>query len=160
VFEPKESKTQTDDNKGKKEISPTLVRSCQQIVNGLVDSIMLLEKSNQVRLVGCVTALHSFAQIRPHLLVEHAISMEPYLNIKCSTNEQIKFMSLLAEILEHVVPLMEHPGEAFLAELEAHLMMLVVSSRQIVVSSCLACLGAVVNKITKNYLLIRECFAK
>jgi cohesin loading factor subunit SCC2 len=59
-----------------------------------------------------------------------------------------------------VVPLMEHPGEAFLAELEAHLMMLIVSSRQSVVVSCVACLGAVINKITKNYLLVRECFAK
>lgn len=100
VFEPKESKS--DDNKGKKEIPPTLIRSCQQIVNGLVNSIMELEKSNGARLVGCVTALHSFAQIRPQLLVEHTISMEPYLNIKCSSNEQIKFISLLAEILEHV----------------------------------------------------------
>lgn len=63
---------------------------------------MELEKTNGTRLVGCVTALHSFAQIRPQLLVEHAISLEPYLNIKASSNEQIKFISSLAEILEHV----------------------------------------------------------
>jgi cohesin loading factor subunit SCC2 len=63
---------------------------------------MELEKTNGERLVGCVTAIHSFAQIRPHLLVEHAMSLEPYLNIKCTTNEQAKFMSFLAEILEHV----------------------------------------------------------
>lgn len=55
---------------------------------------------------------------------------------------------------------MEHPGEAFLSELEAHLMMLIVSSRQIVVVSCVACLGAVINKMTKNYPLVRECFSK
>lgn len=176
VFEPKESKN--EETKGKKEIPPTLIRSCQQIVNGLVNSVMDLEKTNGPRLVGCITALHSFAQIRPHLLVEHAISLEPYLNIKCTSNERIKFISLLAEILEHVrssfidrwiavnlvclqvVPLMEHPGEAFLSELEAHLMMLIVTSRQIVVVSCVACLGAVINKITKNYQLVRDCFTK
>lgn len=100
VFEPKESKN--DDQKGKKEIPPTLVRSCQQIVNGLVNSVMELEKSDGSRLVGCVTALHSFAQIRPQLLVEHTISLEPYLNVKCMSNEKIKFISLLAEILENV----------------------------------------------------------
>jgi cohesin loading factor subunit SCC2 len=55
---------------------------------------------------------------------------------------------------------MEHPGDAFLADLEAHLMALIVTSRQIVVHSCMACLGAVINKITKNYPLIRECFLK
>lgn len=78
------------------------MRSCHQIVKGLVNSIMELEKSDGSRLVGCVTALHSFAQIRPQLLVEHTISLEPYLNVKCMSNEKIKFMSLLAEILEHV----------------------------------------------------------
>lgn len=109
VFEPKESKN--DDTKGKKEIPPTLIRSCQQIVNGLVNSIMDLEKTNGSRLVGCVTALHSFAQIRPQLLIEHAISLEPYLNIKCISNEQIKFMSLLAEILEHVRTLGDVPSD-------------------------------------------------
>lgn len=64
--------------------------------------MMELEKTNSDRLIGCVTAIHSFAQIRPHLLVEHAMSLEPYLNIKCMTNEQAKFMGFLAEILEQV----------------------------------------------------------
>jgi cohesin loading factor subunit SCC2 len=100
VFEPKESKN--EETKGKKEVSPILIRACQQVVDGLVDSLMELEKTNGPRLVGCVTAIHSFAQIRPQLLVEHAMSLEPYLNIKCTTNEQAKFMSFLAEILEHV----------------------------------------------------------
>lgn len=92
-----------DDNKGKKEISPVLIRSCQQIVNGLVNLVMEYEKSNKARLVGCMSALYDFAQIRPQLIVEHAITLEPYLNIKCSSNEQIKFISLLADILELVI---------------------------------------------------------
>lgn len=91
-----------DDVKGKKEISPVLIRSCQQIVNGLVYLVMEYEKCNKERLVGCMTALHSFAQIRPQLIVEHAITLEPYLNIKCTSKEQIKFIALLAEILEQV----------------------------------------------------------
>ena len=55
---------------------------------------------------------------------------------------------------------MEHPSDSFLADLEGHLMMLVVSLNQTVVASCLSCLGAVINKITKNYKLIRDCFSK
>lgn len=39
-------------------------------------------------------------------------------------------------------------------------MLLVVSLNQAVVSSCVSCLGAVVNKITKNFKLIRDCFQK
>lgn len=55
---------------------------------------------------------------------------------------------------------MEHPSESFLADLEEHLMVLVVSLNQSVVLSCLSCLGAVINKITKNYKLIRDCFSR
>lgn len=72
----------------------------------------------------------------------------------------MKFISFVAEILEQVVPLMEHPSESFLADLETHLMILVCSYNQSVVQSCLSCLGAVVNRITKNYKLIRDCFLK
>ncbi len=59
-----------------------------------------------------------------------------------------------------VVPLMEHPGEVFLSELESHLIMKIVKCGQTIVSSCIACLGAVVNKITKNYKLVRDCFSR
>lgn len=55
---------------------------------------------------------------------------------------------------------MDHPGDAFLKELEAHLMMLIVTSRQSVIVSCVACLGSVINRLTKNYGLVRECFSK
>lgn len=120
---------------------------------------MTLEQSNTARLVGCVTALHSLAQIRPQLLIKHAISLEPYLNLKGTTAHRAKFISMLGEILEQVVPLMEHPGEVFLSELESHLMVHIMSSlSQGIISSCIGCLGAVVNKLTKNYKLVRDLF--
>lgn len=59
-----------------------------------------------------------------------------------------------------VVPLMDHPSEIFLADLESHLMMLIVTQSQAVVLSCVSCLSGVVNRITKNYALIRDCFSK
>lgn len=45
-------------------------------------------------------------------------------------------------------------------DLEKHLMMLVLVQHMTVVQSCIACLGAIVNKLTKNYKLIRDCFNK
>lgn len=39
-------------------------------------------------------------------------------------------------------------------------MFLVISFNQAVVSSCISCLSALVNKITKNYKLIRDCFVR
>ncbi|XP_058822555.1 nipped-B protein isoform X2 [Topomyia yanbarensis] len=157
IFEPKESK---EDAKAKKEIPKTLIKACQQIVDGLVDATMKLESSENKKLVGCITALHLFAKIQPQLLVNHAMTLEPYLNIRCQNAINYKFISSVAEILEQVVPLMEHPSEIFLADLESHLMMLVVTQSQAVVLSCVSCLSAVVNRITKNYTLIRDCFSK
>ncbi|XP_035909136.1 nipped-B protein isoform X2 [Anopheles stephensi] len=157
IFEPKESK---DDSKLKKEIPKTLIKACQQIVDGLVEATMRLEGAENTRLVGCITALHLFAKIQPQLLVNHAISLEPYLNMRCQNQIISKFISSIAEILEQVVPLMDHPSEVFLADLESHLMMLIVSQSRAIVLSCVSCLSTVVNKITKNYKLIRDCFAK
>uniref|UniRef100_A0A2M4B869 Nipped-B protein n=1 Tax=Anopheles marajoara TaxID=58244 RepID=A0A2M4B869_9DIPT len=157
IFEPKESK---EDSKLKKEIPKTLIKACQQIVDGLVDATMRLEGAESQRLVGCITALHLFAKIQPQLLVNHAITLEPYLNTRCQNAITTKFVSSIAEILEQVVPLMDHPSEVFLADLESHLMMMIVSQSRTIVLSCVSCLATVVNKITKNYKLIRDCFCK
>uniref|UniRef100_A0A182QZC9 Nipped-B protein n=1 Tax=Anopheles farauti TaxID=69004 RepID=A0A182QZC9_9DIPT len=157
IFEPKESK---EDSKLKKEIPKTLIKACQQIVDGLVEATMRLEGAENTRLVGCITALHLFAKIQPQLLVNHAMSLEPYLNMRCQNQIISKFISSIAEILEQVVPLMDHPSEVFLADLESHLMMLIVTQSRTIVLSCVSCLSTVVNKITKNYKLIRDCFSK
>lgn len=122
---------------------------------------MSLEGSEkQVRLVGCITALHLFARVRPQMLVNHAETLEPYLNLKPTSSSMVQFISSIAEILEQVVPLMDHPSESFLNELEAHLLMLVFSNTQTTLISCISSLAAVVNKITKNYKLIRDCFKR
>ncbi|XP_058126346.1 nipped-B protein [Anopheles ziemanni] len=157
IFEPKENK---EDSKMKKEIPKTLIKACQQIVDGLVEATLRLEGAENPRLVGCITALHLFAKIQPQLLVNHAITLEPYLNMRCQNSIISKFISSIAEILEQVVPLMDHPSEVFLADLESHLMMLIVTQSRTIVLSCVSCLSTVVNKITKNYKLIRDCFSK
>uniref|UniRef100_A0A336LQA0 Nipped-B protein n=1 Tax=Culicoides sonorensis TaxID=179676 RepID=A0A336LQA0_CULSO len=158
IFEPKENK---EDTKAKKEIPSTIIKACQQIVNGLVNTTMTLEGSDRsTKLVGCISALHLFAKVRPQLLVNHAETLASFLNVKTNSMSMVQFISSIAEILEQVVPLMDHPSETFLNELETHLMMQVFSNTQIIISSCIAALAAVVNKITKNYKLIRDCFRR
>ncbi|XP_037812492.1 nipped-B protein-like [Lucilia sericata] len=137
-----------------------IVLACQQLADGLVERLIELEDTDNERMLGCITTLHLLAKVRPQLLVRHAITIEPYLNIKCHPSTAPKFICAVAEILEKVVPLVNNASESFLASLEEHLMLLVVSLNQAVVSSCVSCLGAVVNKITKNYKLIRDCFHK
>lgn len=55
---------------------------------------------------------------------------------------------------------MEHPSETFLAQLEEDSVKLILQHDRSVVASCLSCLGSVVNNVTRNFKLIRDCFNK
>ncbi|XP_054741971.1 nipped-B protein isoform X1 [Anastrepha obliqua] len=165
IFQPKENTAKGDDGMKdtlhkKTEPPADILLSCQQLADGLVARLIELEDTDNTRMLGCITTLHLLAKVRPQLLVQHAITIEPYLNIKCHPTTAPKFICAVADILEKVVPLVNNASESFLASLEEHLMLLVVSLNQAVVKSCVSCLGAIVNKITKNYALIRDCFQK
>lgn len=139
--------------------------SCKQIVDCLIENVLSLEEKNDNsgsshRLVACLTTLYLFAKIRPQLLINHAITLQPYLSLKCQSNGDIQIISSVAKMLELVVPLMEHPSESFLAQLEEDSMKLILQHDRPIVSSCLSCLGSVVNNVTRNFKLIRDCFKK
>lgn len=161
IFQPKEEKDiDRTANAPKKEPPKEVVKACQQLADGLVNEILKFEASDSKKVLSCVTTLHLLAKVRPALLINHGITLEPYLNTHATTTNGLKFISCIAEILEQVVPLMEHPSESFLVDLETHLMVLACTANQAIVNSCLSCLGAVINKITKNYRLIRDCFVR
>ncbi|EDW28358.1 GL18991 [Drosophila persimilis] len=165
IFKPKDNMLKNDGSiqeavKKNTEPPQEIVLACQQLADGLIDRLIELEDTDNARMLGCITTLHLLAKVRPQLLVRHAMTIEPYLNIKCHSATAAKFICAVADILEKVVPLVNNASESFLASLEEHLMLLVVSRNQAEVTSCVSCLGALVNKITKNYKLIRDCFQK
>ncbi|KAL7836079.1 hypothetical protein AOLI_G00273630 [Acnodon oligacanthus] len=123
------------------------------------DLIMEQHKSvNSTRLVACITTLYLFSKIRAHLMVKHAMTMQPYLTTKCSSQSDFMVICNVAKILELVVPLMEHPSESFLTTMEEDLMKLILKYGMTVVQHCVSCLGAVVNKVTHNYKFVWACF--
>ncbi|GAB1597401.1 nipped-B-like protein A [Argonauta hians] len=140
----------------------------RQIVNCLVENVMSLEEkcvdgdstSHPQRLIACLTTLHLFSKIKPDLMVQHAITLQPYLNIKCNTQGDVMVLHFVARILEVVVPLMDHPSETFLAQLEEDMMKLILKHGMMVLQSCVSCLGAVVNNVSHNYRLVKDCFQK
>lgn len=161
LFKPKEDKD--DSTKIQLEPPKALLLSCKQIVDCLIENVLSLEERNDnsgssQRLVSCLTTLYLFAKIRPQLLINHAITLQPYLSLKCQSNGDIQIISSVAKMLELVVPLMEHPSESFLAQLEEDSMKLVLQHNRPIVSSCLSCLGSVINNVTRNFKLIRDCF--
>ncbi|CAL4060266.1 unnamed protein product, partial [Meganyctiphanes norvegica] len=182
MFRPKEDKD--DVTKVNTEPPKTLITACKQIVDCLVKHILVIEenaedevveiksedgqdvKPNKTpqsvsqRLLACLKTLHLFAKIRPHLMVEHCITLQPYLAIKCQTQGDYTMIGVVARTLELVVPLMEHPSETFLSQLEEDAVKLILQHDRTVITSCLALLGSIVNTVTHNYKLIRDCFNK
>ncbi|XP_057671189.1 nipped-B-like protein B [Diorhabda carinulata] len=161
LFKPKEDKD--DSTKVMTEPPKALLLACRQIVDCLIENVLSLEETSEntstsQRLAACLTTLYLFAKIRPQLLVKHASTLQPYLGLKCQTKGDIQIISSVAKMLELVVPLMEHPSDSFLAQLEEDALKLALQYNRPIVSSCLSCLGSIINKVTRNYKLIRDCF--
>ncbi|XP_071508952.1 nipped-B-like protein A [Diadema antillarum] len=145
-------------------------KACVQVTDCLVEHVLRLEKSaadgseegkaNSKRLVSCLQTLYLFSKVKPMLMVAHATTLQPYLSTKCATQGDYMVIYNVARILEMTVPLMDHPSEVFLASLEEDMMRLILKHGQMVLQSCVSCLGAIVNKVTHNYRLVRDCFQK
>jgi len=172
LFKPKEDKD--DATKIVKEPPRNLVIACQQIVDCLIESVLKSEEKNlkevadggetsspSSRIGACLTTTYLFARIRPQLLINHVQTLQPYLNIKINNASDNQIVSNVAKTLQMVVPLIEHPSEIFLSQLEEASVKLILNSNDKgVVGACLSCLGSIVNNVTKNYSLMRECFKK
>ncbi|CAG0918991.1 unnamed protein product [Notodromas monacha] len=180
MFKPKEDKD--DSTKIVTDPPKVTLLACQQIVDCLVENVLLIEEcdtkeseqSNHLdaserqsrvrrssRLAGCMQTLHLFAKIYPSLLLNHGMTLQPYLT--CSVNEDAEGQQIVcctASILEVIVPLMEHPSEPFLAQLEEDVVKLIVSQTKPVVTAAVQCLASIVNRVTKNYSLVKDCLGR
>ncbi|XP_050529053.1 nipped-B-like protein isoform X2 [Daktulosphaira vitifoliae] len=159
LFKPKEDKD--DSAKVATEPPKVLITACKQIVDCLVENVVTLDGGGggtSQQLVACLTTLYLFAKIRPQLLANHSLTLQPYLSLKCQTQGDYQIISCVARTLELVVPLIEHPSEIFLSQLEEDAVKLIMKHDQTVILSCISCLGSVVNNVTRNFKLIRDCF--
>lgn len=96
MFKPREDKE--DVTKVVNEPPKSLVTACKQIVDCLVRHILVLEEDGQnatgpqprtttQRILACHKTLYLFAKIRPQLLVDHAITLQPYLAWRCQVKK-------------------------------------------------------------------------
>ncbi|GFR03866.1 nipped-B-like protein [Trichonephila clavata] len=145
----------------------SVVKSCKQIVDCLVENLLQLEESSKnvdgganPHLVACLATLHLFSKIHPPFVVLHATTIQPYLSMRCNTHSDFLLLKNVTQTLELIVPLIEHPSESFLAQIEEDMVKLILRQHMGLLPSCVSCLGAVVNKVTHNHQLVRDCFQK
>jgi cohesin loading factor subunit SCC2 len=147
----------------------SLMSAYQVMVDAIVKMILALEEdeggrdtssSSPITLPGCVTTLYLFSKVESGLLVNHATTIQPYLSIKCTSENDVMVIVYIARILEKVVPLMAHPDQSFLNSIEEEMVKLILKQGPNVLQACVGCMDAVANKVTRNYKLVVECFQK
>lgn len=139
-----------------------VLESCRQIVDCLVERLLCLEEgaASSQHLVACLGTLYLFSRIRPQLLVRHAHTIQPYLSMRLSGPQDYQVLQHVTRCLELVVPLMEHPSESFLAQIEEDLAKQLIRNAMVILPASVSCLSAVVNNVTHNYSLVRDMFHK
>ena len=141
-------------------------KSSKQIVNCLIENVLNTENTSDgspqayKRLVASFSTLHLLSKIKPENFITHAETLLPYLNIKSTNPNDNQIINSAAKILECVIPLLQSPSNSFLISLEESLCKLILNSGMMIVSSCVSCLGTVVNKLTKNFKLGADCFLR
>ena len=70
------------------------------------------------KLVACLMTLHLLAKIRPQLLVDHAITLQPYLSLKCQVSAA--FPNIQRRHISAAVPITLCHGSAALPVTQCH----------------------------------------
>ncbi|KAI1712006.1 HEAT repeat associated with sister chromatid cohesion domain-containing protein [Ditylenchus destructor] len=148
------------------------IYASKQIVDALVDKVISLnlqiakgdESVNDAealdegqveakkRLFSSLATLSVFAKARPELLVPHADVFLPYVNFskQGSTKTELQVLNQIVTMLERIVPLMEHPSESFLTELDTRLNSVANSATSmVIIASTIACMSAAYEKFKK-----------
>ncbi|KHN74356.1 Nipped-B-like protein pqn-85 [Toxocara canis] len=139
------------------------IASDESKVNGSVEESASLNAaaahaSHQERMLACLTTLSLFSKVRPDLMVKHAETLQPYLSMNINSPSEQQVMNQVINMLERVVPLMEHPSESFLKSLDEGLCTLVKDSGMRIIASALACISAIYNKWKKRRPAVIDTF--
>uniref|UniRef100_A0A914CW65 Nipped-B protein n=1 Tax=Acrobeloides nanus TaxID=290746 RepID=A0A914CW65_9BILA len=157
------------------------IHACRQIVDCLIDNILTLDskvvdegqkfenansetnstvtRTSLGRLLASLTTLSAFCKIRPELMVKHAEVLLPYLStISSSSSSELQVLNQVINMLERVVPLMDHPSDTFLSTLDERLGLLIRDKGMVIIASAVACMSASFKKWRKPKPAICEIF--
>ncbi|XP_065176245.1 nipped-B-like protein isoform X1 [Sycon ciliatum] len=149
---------------------------CQTLVDCLVKHMLVIEETSSQekssksakaaqrlesdQLLPCIWTLCLFVRADPHLAVSHAPSILPYLDMSWENPVSIQLSCYVSEMLQAVLPLLEHPSPSFLANMEERLAEMMFVAPQAPIVPAIGCLSVIVNKVTHNYKFIYETFRK
>lgn len=136
-----------------------MIESCQQITDRLVQKLTMVGALEGEKALPLLKLLHLLAKMHPNLLVDHAATLESYLFFGQKSQNKMELVGCVAGLLEQVVPL-ERLSETLLANLQGHLLRLMMTENRDVAQSLVSCSSTVTSTCTSNYSLIRKICSK
>lgn len=159
---------------------------CRHIVDALVENILQLDQemanaetvpmetednelnevANQKRVaqqrqIASLTALSVFSTVKPTLLIRHTEVLLPYLAVKPTCQTESHVLVAIVQMLERIVPLMDHPSDSFLRNLDTRIEELLQSQNVAsTINACVACSGSIYRAFPKFCPKLFSKFAK
>lgn len=129
--------------------------------NGQLDEVANSKRIAQQRLIASLTALSVFSDVNPGLLTRHAEIFLPYLAIKPSNATDSQVIGSILQMLERIVPLMDHPSDSFLHNLDDRIDdLLQTQNTSVLITSCVSCSGSIYKTFPKFCPKLFTRFAK
>ncbi|GMT16922.1 hypothetical protein PFISCL1PPCAC_8219 [Pristionchus fissidentatus] len=135
-----------------------------QIVDTLFDNVIQLDmivdsddtltaaekaKLRQDKMLACLAGLSIFSKVRPMLLLKHIEALQPYLSMTAKTSVEQSVLNQVINMLERVIPLIDHPSAEFITRVDKNLGELVKMSGMTITASAISCAAALHQKAPK-----------
>ena len=115
-------KQSTDDKKKVREQRQDVLKSIQEIINELIETILKIESANDQnssnKMVAIFVALYALGKAKAEHVLPHVSAIVEYLNIKCTSVNDNLIVQYVAKILEFTVPLMKSASSSIIYSLE------------------------------------------
>ncbi|TMS34199.1 hypothetical protein L596_001836 [Steinernema carpocapsae] len=101
---------------------------------------------SQTNLAASVRCLFLFSKSCPKYLVKYVEILQPYLSVATGSNFDLTIVQQMVSMMENVVPLLDHPSDSFLQNLDHQLAELVKNSGMAIIRSAVKCSAVVYNR--------------
>lgn len=82
------------------------------------------------------------------------------MNFLSQIKEIYKIISSVLEIMEAIVPVIDHPSDLFVTKIEEACINIILQQNGDLMKPAFSCLSVIINKVTYNYKLIKDLLIK
>uniref|UniRef100_A0A1I7Z9A1 Nipped-B protein n=1 Tax=Steinernema glaseri TaxID=37863 RepID=A0A1I7Z9A1_9BILA len=109
----------------------------------------LRHHKSQADLAASVRCLFLFSKACPKYLAKYVEILQPYLSVATGSNFDLTIVQQMVAMMENVVPLLDHPSDSFLSNLDKQLAELIKNSGMAIIRSAVKCSSVLYNRFKR-----------